>query len=408
LIGLNLSTIGSTLAQAQDQPDDFGDSDFIDGNAEPMSHVFRALLQKIGSGPHTGVNLTRAESADATRMMLLQEATPAQIGAFMIAHRIKRPTGIEMAGMLDAYNELGQRLQLVQAAYPVTVLNSPYDGRTRTAPLSPVTALILATAEVPTILHGGDRMPTKAGVPLIELWQALGVDWQDLSITQVQQVLESAHLGFVYLPQHFPLAAEFVTFREQIGKRPPFATLELMWSPYAGPAHRVCGFVHPPTEGFFREAFALHGIDNFTTVKGLEGSVDLPRDRTDIIGWVQPGQWPTTGSRPAIESPSEAASELLGDPLERLTLVPRDFGFAGKDWPLEPTPNWAVQIQATLDGQLDGPAGQAVLWNSGFYLWRCGVTPDLGAGLELAKELLRSGQVRTHCNRVIEAIRVAT
>jgi anthranilate phosphoribosyltransferase len=40
-------------------------------------------------------------------MMLLQEATPAQIGAFMIAHRIKRPTSQELAGMLDAYEQIG-------------------------------------------------------------------------------------------------------------------------------------------------------------------------------------------------------------------------------------------------------------------------------------------------------------
>ena len=57
-----------------------------------MSTAFRDLLRKVGSGSHTSENLTRAEAASATRMMLTQEATPAQIGAFMIAHRIKRPT----------------------------------------------------------------------------------------------------------------------------------------------------------------------------------------------------------------------------------------------------------------------------------------------------------------------------
>jgi anthranilate phosphoribosyltransferase len=60
-----------------------------------MSIAFRELLKTIGSGPHTGENLSRDETAAATRMMLTQEATPAQIGAFMIAHRIKRPTGEE-------------------------------------------------------------------------------------------------------------------------------------------------------------------------------------------------------------------------------------------------------------------------------------------------------------------------
>ena len=249
-----------------------------------MSNAFRELLRKVGSGPHTGENLSRDQAKAATRMMLLQEATPAQIGAFMIAHRIKRPTGEELAGMLDAYQELGPRLQPIESAYPVTVMCLPYDGRSRTAPISPLTALILTSAGVSVILHGGDRMPTKEGVPLIELWQELGVHWERLSLDQVQQVLQTTGLGFVYLTNHFPLAAGLVTYRDQIGKRPPFATLELMWSPYAGEAHVVCGFVHPPTENLFREAFARRGTTNFTTVKGLEGSCDLPRDRTAIIG----------------------------------------------------------------------------------------------------------------------------
>ena len=76
-----------------------------------MSDRFRELLKTIGSGTHTGKNLTRQEAAAAMGMMLLGEATPAQIGAFLIAHRIKRPTGEELAGMLDAYNELGPKLK---------------------------------------------------------------------------------------------------------------------------------------------------------------------------------------------------------------------------------------------------------------------------------------------------------
>ena len=247
-----------------------------------MSDEFRALLRKVGSGPHTSENLCRSEAQAATLMMLQQTATPAQIGAFMIAHRIKRPTGEELAGMLDAYDELGPKLQPIAALYPVTILGSPYDGRSRTAPISPLTALVLATAAVPVIMHGGDRMPTKDGIPLIEIWQGLGVNWAPLTLPQVQTVLEAVGLGFVYLPQHFPLAQGLVPYREQIGKRPPFATLELMWSPYAGEHHVMAGFVHPPTENMIRDAFARRGITNFTTVKGLEGSCDLPRDRTAI------------------------------------------------------------------------------------------------------------------------------
>ena len=347
-----------------------------------MSNAFRELLRKVGSGPHTGENLSRAEAKAATQMMLLQEATPAQIGAFMIAHRIKRPTGEELAGMLDAYEALGPVLQPIQSVYPVTVLCLPYDGRSRTAPISPLTSLILTSAGVPVILHGGDRMPTKEGVPLIELWQALGIHWKRLSLVQVQQVLETTGLGFVYLTHHFPLASGLVTYRDQIGKRPPFATLELMWSPYGGNAHVVCGFVHPPTEDMFRDAFARRGTTNFTTVKGLEGSCDLPRDRTAIIG--------------------THASEF-----ERLCLVPRDFGFASKEVPLSPTHEWVGAVQAVLAGK-SSELTQAAVWNGGFYLWRCGVCPDLTSGLVKAEALLTQGAAAQKLDEIIKVTRSLT
>ncbi|CAA9577273.1 Anthranilate phosphoribosyltransferase like [uncultured Synechococcales cyanobacterium] len=335
-----------------------------------MSDSFRELLKKIGSGPHTSKDLSRSEAGAATEMILLGEATPAQIGAFMIAHRIKRPTGEELAGMLDAYDRLGPRLQPIAYPKTVCVLGIPYDGRSRTAPISPLTTLILTAAGCPVVMHGGDRMPTKQGVPLIELWQGLGVDWQHLSLEHVQQVLTQTLLGFVYLPRHFPLAQQLVPYREQLGKRPPFATVELIWCPYAGEAHLVAGYVHPPTEELFRQAFALRGTTKFTTVKGLEGSCDLPRDRTAIIGIQQPG--------------SDSA-------FDHLLLAPRDYGFAGSEVPLGSEKELIAQMQAVLKGE-SSILRDAAIWNGGFYLWQCGLSPDLPAGFSQAEHLLASGQ----------------
>jgi anthranilate phosphoribosyltransferase len=352
-----------------------------------MSDAFRDLLRKIGSGPNTGENLDRQQAAAATRMMLLQEATPAQIGAFMIAHRIRRPTGEELAGMLDAYDELGPRLSPIPSAYPVTVLGIPYDGRNRTAPLSLLTALVLVTAGCPVMMHGGDRMPTKAGEPLIHFWQGLGIDWTQLSLAQVQAVLENLGLGFIYLPTHFPLAQGLVPYRQQIGKRPPFATLELIWAPYAGNAHMIAGFVHPPTEHMFQTAFALRGNSFYTTVKGLEGSCDLPRERTAIIG-LSPSH--TNPAHPSQPEPPRS--------LERLHLHPRDFGFEGSNVPLDSMPEIVTAMQAILEGKsLEAQSlelWKSTLWNSGFYLWRSGVCSSMETGIAEAEKLLSRGPVR--------------
>ena len=332
-----------------------------------MSHEFRDLLKKVGSGSHTSKPLTRGEAEAATRMMLTQVATPAQIGAFMIAHRIKRPTPEELAGTLDAYEALGPTLPAIDSGQPALVLSCPYDGRSRTAPVTPITALLLLAADIPVVMHGGDRMPTKEGIPLVDLWRQLGVELSQLSLAQSHQLMNHSGFGFVYLPRHFAAAHSLVPYREQIGKRPPFATVELLWCPYGGPCTLVIGFVHPPTENLAQETFALRGLQQFITVKGLEGSCDLSRSRTAIIGLHQK------------------------DSFERLLLHPRDYGFDGEDVPFGEEADLGQRLLAVLAGE-PSELARTALWNGGFYLWQGGAAPSLEAGFALAQELLTRGK----------------
>lgn len=345
-----------------------------------MSDVFRDLLKKVGSGTHTSEHLSREESAQATRMMLEQTATPAQIGAFMIAQRIKRPSIPELAGMLDCYDEMGGRLT-VPSGHSAMVLNAPYDGRKRHAPVTVVTALMLATAGVPAVLHGGDRMPTKMGLPLVDIWQMLDVDWQPLTLKQAQQVFDLTYVGFIYIPQHFPEAHRLVPYREQIGKRPTLATVELMWSPCIGAQHVVSSFVHPPTEERTMEAYQMRLTSEFTTVKGVEGSCDLARSRTAIVG---------------MGNLSDGQSVF-----ERLLLHPRDYGFEGADPELND--NFDRILTQTIRGESTELTPSAV-WNGGFYLWRAGVVPSVTDGFQQAQQLLETGQLEDKRQQLRAAI----
>ncbi|WP_310482458.1 anthranilate phosphoribosyltransferase family protein [Chamaesiphon sp. VAR_48_metabat_403] len=337
-----------------------------------MSDRFRKFVQIIGSGPHTGKSLTREQAAAAMEMMLLQIATPAQIGAFFIAHRIKRPTGAELAGMLDTYARMGPQLQPVAShgRSPV-IFGIPYDGRSRTVPIAPLLSLILTEAGIPVILHGGDRMPTKYGIPLVDIWQEWGIDWTKIALDRIQEIFELTKLGFIYTPTHFPAAAGLTPYRDQIGKRPPIATLELLWCPYAGDARLIFGYVHPPTEQTALVAATLRNTPHqITTVKGLEGSSDLPRDRAVIIGVHQSGR-----------------------ELERIFLHHYDYGLSNVNPPLLSTPELMADFESVLRAE-PSESLNSVLWNAGFYLWHCGGASDMAAGMKLARELLVSGAIR--------------
>lgn len=344
---------------------------------------FRDLLKKVGSGTHTSKPLTRAEAATATQLMLLGAATPAQIGAFMIAHRIRRPTPTELAGMLDTYDALGPKLTEIDTPYPVTVFCNPYDGRSRTAPISPLTALILSAAGAPVVIPGGGRMPTKMGLPTVEVFQALGADWSCLSLAQVQTVLTQTGLAHLYQPMHFPAAQALVPYRMQIGKRPTFATVEIMWSPYEGASNVVSGYVHPPTEGRTQEAFTQRNVALFSTVKGLEGSCDISRARTGIIGL------------------NTVAGEELTT--ERLLLHPHDYGFDGADPECVPLEALLALYEEAIAGKTN-EISRSAIWNSGFYLWRAGRVESIETGFELGRSLLSSGAVKQQLDKVITTI----
>ena len=131
----------------------------------------------------------------------------------------------------------------------------------------------------------------------------------------------------------------------------------------------VSGFVHPPTEERFLQVFKLRGIQDFTTVKGLEGSCDLPRSRTAIIGIGKPQQ-----------------------DFEHLFIHPQDYDLGGTDLVLESPAQAIAQMQAVIQGR-SCELLPAVILNGGFYLWRFGICPSLTAGFSQAEEMIAHGQL---------------
>jgi anthranilate phosphoribosyltransferase len=335
---------------------------------------FRELIGKVGSGEHTSTGLSRDEAQEAMDLMLQGQVSDAQMGAFLIAHRIRRPLPIELTGMLDSYRRHGPTL--ATPGRRALCFGVPYDGRSRTAPVLPLTALVLASTGLPVILHGGDPMPVKFGVTLAELFAALQIDWRGQSLEALQQRLNRHNLALTHQPDHFPLAQRLLPARDEIGKRPPVASLELLWTPHRGDHLLVSGFVHPPTEKRAWEALAAAGEADVLTVKGLEGSVDLPTTRAGITARLRAGREP-----------------------ERILLHPRDHGIRAEDVAWHDLPTWRDQALRALQGE--GPLADALLWNLAAYLWLADVFPSQDAALAQARALLAARSGESHRQQLI-------
>lgn len=234
-------------------------------------------------------------------LMLTGGASDVQIGAFLIAHRIRRPEPQELTGILDTFKSLGPCLRSEPSQRRPICFGMPFDGRSRTAPIYPLTALLLLGAGQPVVLHGAGRMPVKFGITATELFSLLGLHLQGMSINEVQKGFNLHGLALIHQPDHFPIGETLIPARDDLGKRPPLASAELLWTAHQGAHLLVSGFVHPPTESRAWQALELAGETEVITVKGLEGSTDLPISRAGITARVhKPNDPNDTSFIPAI------------------------------------------------------------------------------------------------------------
>ena len=319
--------------------------------------------------------MTREESADALNLILTGIPSPAQIGAFLIAHRIKRPEPEELAGMIDTYLKFGPKFKSEHNERRPVCFGMPFDGRTRTAPIYPLTTLVLLSAGQPVVLQGGGPMPVKYGITTQELFLALGLNLQGLNLDQVKNGFKKHKLAVIYQPDHFPLAENLITFREEIGKRPPIASMELLWTSHQGEHLLISGFVHAPTEERHWKTLQLIGEEELMTVQGLEGGTDLPTGKACKIGSIQKGQ------------------------IKRMSLHSKSYSYSGKDIGFTNIEEWKDQAIQALNNE--GPLKKSLIWNSGFYLWATGLTKTIETGITKAQSLIQSDSIKSTLKQLI-------
>jgi anthranilate phosphoribosyltransferase len=321
----------------------------------------KALLTRVASGEP----LDLTEARDAFEIMMSGDATPAQVGGFLMGLRVRGETIDELTGGAQALRERMLKVQAPDDAIDTCGTGGDASG---TFNVSTAAAIVAAACGVPVAKHGNRALSSRAGSA--DILTALGVNI-DADLRLVERAIRGAGIGFMMAPRHHGAMRHVAGARVELGTRTIFNLLGPLANP-AGARRQLMG------------VFALEWVEPIAHVLGQLGA-----ERA----WVVHGadgldELSTTG-------PSHVA-ELRGGRVSTFQVSPEQAGLprARRDDLRggDATTN-ADALRALLDG-VRGPYRDIVVLNAAAALIVAGRVDDLEAGVTRATEAIDSGAAK--------------
>jgi anthranilate phosphoribosyltransferase len=309
-------------------------------------------------------DLTREEMARVMGQMLAGEATPAQVGAFAVALRMKGETEEEILGAAEAMRACATRIH-PRAEVVLDTCGTGGDGA-HTFNISTAVAFVAAGAGVTVAKHGNRAVSSRCGSS--DVLAALGVP-MDRSHEQVTRDVDEHGVGFLFAPSHHSALRHVAPARREIGLHTLFNLLGPLTNP-AGARYQLLG------------TFAGERLEQTARVLSKLGSKQA---------WVVHG-------RDGLDELSPCTVSDVAELREDGTV--RTFSLAPEDAGLERVPPEAIaggdvednarRLEALLAGERSG-VRTAVLLNAAAALVVVGKARDLKEGVLRAVESIDSG-----------------
>jgi anthranilate phosphoribosyltransferase len=318
--------------------------------------MIQQALQRLLDGHDLGRDETREVMGEIMR----GEATPAQIGGFLVALRAKGETPDEIAGCAEAMRGhvlavKPERDDLVDTA------GTGGDGA-RTINISTAAALVAAASGAAVAKHGNRAVSSACGSA--DVLEALGFELEQ-EPSRIARSIDELGFGFLFAPLHHPAMRHAAPVRKELATRTVFNVLGPLTNP-AGARAQVVGVYSPQLVRTI--AYGAGGIDELSPV-----GPNLVCEVTD-------------GSVHERELDPEAE---LGIP--RCSVEELRGGTPDEN---------AAAIRAVFAGA-DGGRRSAILLNAAGAIAACGHAADLSEGLALARETLDSGEAADRLERLI-------
>ena len=318
-----------------------------------------AAIRKVAAGG----SLSQTEAADAFETIMSGAATDAQIGALLMAMRLRGETIEELAGAARAMRARALPVRAPEGAIDTCGTGGDAKG---THNISTTVAFVVAGAGVPVAKHGNRSISSRSGSA--DVLTALGVNIECGPET-IARCLEECGLGFMFAPAHHPAMRHVAHVRKELGTRTIFNLL----GPLANPAstkYQVVGVFAEEWVEPVANVLGLLGVERAWVVHGADGLDELTTTGISHVAALDAGKVMTFKVSPKNAGLPEAKPEDLtgGDAAEN-----------------------AAHLRAVLQGN-QGPLRNIVLLNAAAALLVAGKAKSLREGVALAAESIDSGK----------------
>lgn len=239
-----------------------------------------SFIKEIGRGKNAARDLSRADAKSLFTAILDNDIPPLQLGAILIALRIKGESLDELAGFLEACE--ASYLHLTAPAGTVPLVIPAYNGARQLPNLTPLLASLVAREGVPVLVHGVPDDPGR--VTTLEVFAAMGIT-PARSIAEAEAQLAKRRLAVIAIDTLAPAIARTLKLRRDIGLRSSAHTLVKMLQPFTAPALRLVSVTHPEYLDRMRAFFTKHS-SNVLLLRGAEGEAVAHPRREPAIEWM--------------------------------------------------------------------------------------------------------------------------
>ncbi|MEX2647698.1 MAG: anthranilate phosphoribosyltransferase [Alphaproteobacteria bacterium] len=334
--------------------------------SEPRS--LKPTLARLAGGQALGVE----EARDAVDVIMSGEASPGQIGGFLMALRVRGETVEEITGAAQAMRAKMQRVSAPAGA--MDIVGTGGDGR-GTLNVSTATALVVAGAGVPVAKHGNKAMSSHSGTA--DTLGAMGVNL-DADHATVQRALDRNGFAFMLAPRYHSAMRHVGPVRVELGTRTVFNLLGPICNP-AGVARLLVG------------VFAADWVETIARVLGRLGA-----ERAWVVH-------SSDGCDELTLAGPNAVAALEGGQVRRLEVGPVDAGLPSHpaDAIKGGTPAYNAEALGRLLAGAPGAYRDTVLLNAAAALLIAGRAENLKAGVGLAATSIDSGAARAKLDGLV-------